>query len=201
MSEIKLEAGAAPVFYCKPVNDKGGQCHAPDCDQRSGCVLQQKGQQHTKDWKTVTHQDDFRCTITCGYRGKRRHYEYECHIKKRETDKHKRQEAERQKAQTPTRTPQNGDKGGEGGGMGGGKGGTPTPRSRFSLPLLLLPLKLLPQRNAQRGITPPLWGLTPRRGDWPGRPSLSWLLEVIWNSPLRSRRAALKRRTWSSGSS
>ena len=107
-----------------------------DCHHRSGCVLQLKRQQHTKDGKTVTHQDHFRCTITCGYCGKRRHYEDECHIKRRESDKHKRQEAERQKAQTPSRTPQNGDKGGEGGGKGGGKGGTINPLRRSSAPAI-----------------------------------------------------------------
>ena len=93
MNEVKPEASTPPVFYCKPVNDKGGPCHVPDCDHRSGCMLQMKRQQHTKDGKIVTHQDHFRCTITCGYCGKRRHYEDECHIKKRESDKHKRQEA------------------------------------------------------------------------------------------------------------
>ena len=82
----------------------------------------------------MTHQDHFRCTITCGYCGKRRHYEHECHIKKRVSDKLKRQEAERQKNQTLTRTPQNGDKGGNGGGKGGGKGGTPNPKRRSSAP-------------------------------------------------------------------
>ena len=97
-------------------------------------MLQMKGQQHTKDGKTVTHQDHFRRTITCGYCGKRRNYEDECHIKKRESDKHKRQEAERQKTQTPTRTPANGNKGGKGGGKGGSKGGTPNPQRRSSAP-------------------------------------------------------------------
>ena len=115
MNEAKPETGTPPLFYCKPVNDKGGPCHAPDCDHRSGCVLQLKRQQHTKDGKTVTRRDHFRCTITCGYCGKRRHTEDKYHIKKRECDKHKRQEAERQKAQTASRTPQNGDKGGKGG--------------------------------------------------------------------------------------
>ena len=38
MSEVKPEIGTAPLFYCKPINDKGGPCHAPDCDHRSGCV-------------------------------------------------------------------------------------------------------------------------------------------------------------------
>ena len=94
-------------------------------------MLQMKRQQHTKDGKTVTHPDHFRCTITCGYCGKRRHYEDECHIKKRESDKHKRQEAEREKTQTPTTAPPNGDKGGKGGGKEGARG-VPrvTPRKR-----------------------------------------------------------------------
>ena len=128
MNEVKPDAGTPPLFYCKPVNDKGGSCHAPDCDQHSSCMLQMKRQQHTKDGKIVTHQDHFRCTITCGYCGKRRHYEEECHIKKRESDKLKRQEAERQRTQTPTKNPQNGDKGGKGVGKGGGKGGPPNPQ-------------------------------------------------------------------------
>ena len=94
-----------------------------------------KRQQHTKDGKQVTHQDHFRCTITCGYCGKHRHYEDECHIKKRESDKLKRQEAERQKTQTPARNPPNGDKGGKGGGKGGGKTGPPNPQRRSSAPV------------------------------------------------------------------
>ena len=86
MSEVKPETGAPPLFYCKPVNDKRRPCHARDCNHHSGCVLQLKRKQHTKGGKTVTHQDHFRCTITCGYCGKRRHYEDECHIKKRESE-------------------------------------------------------------------------------------------------------------------
>ena len=82
----------------------------------------------------MTHQDHFTCTITCGYCGKHHRYEDECHIKKRESDKHKRQEAECQKSQTPTRTPENGDKGGNGGGKRGGKGGTPNLERRSSAP-------------------------------------------------------------------
>ena len=105
MNEVKPYAGTPPLFYCKPVNDKGGPCHALDCNQRSSCMLQMKRQQHTKDGKSVTHQDHFRCTITCGYCGKRRHYKDECQIKKRESDKLKRQEAERQKTQAPTKNP------------------------------------------------------------------------------------------------
>ena len=134
MNEVQPDAGTPPLFYSRPVNDKGGPCHASDCDLRSGCMLQMKRQQHTKDGKQVTHQDHFRCTITCGYCGKHRHYEDECHIKKRESDKLKRQEAERQKTQTPARNPPNGDKG-KGGGKGGGKTGPPNPQRRSSAPV------------------------------------------------------------------
>ena len=94
----------------------------------------------------MTHQDHFRCTITCGYCGKHCHYKDECHIKKHESDKLKRQEAERQKTQAPTKNPQNGDKGGKGGGTGAGKG-PPNPQRRSSAPVatpLLLLHPLLP---------------------------------------------------------
>ena len=181
MNEVKPDAVTPPLFYCRPVNDKGGPCHASDCDLRSGCMLRMKRQQHTKDGKTVTHQDHFRCTITCGYCGKRRHYEDECHIKKRESDKLKRQEAERQKTQTPARNPPNGDKGGKGGGKRVVKLDPLTPRGAHQRPLLhplLLLHPLSPQvtpRNAPKGITLPLRGIIPRRGAWPGWPSPSWL--------------------------
>ena len=29
MNEVRPEARVPPLFYCKPVNDKGGPCHAP----------------------------------------------------------------------------------------------------------------------------------------------------------------------------
>ena len=83
----------------------------------------------------MTHQNHFRSTITCGYCGKRRHYEDECHITKRKSDKLKRQEAQSQKTQTPTRNPPNRDKGGKGGGKGGGKNGPPNPQRRSSAPV------------------------------------------------------------------
>ena len=74
MKEGNPDTGLAPLFYCKPVNDKKGHCHASDCDHRSACVLQPKRQQPTKDGKKVNHQDHFRCTITCGFYRKHRHY-------------------------------------------------------------------------------------------------------------------------------
>ena len=89
--------GAPNLPYCRPKDDKGGPCHAPDCDERSACMLQLKLTQKTKDRQEVKHQDHFRCTITCGYCGRRRHYEDECHIKRRESEKLKKAEEERRK--------------------------------------------------------------------------------------------------------
>ena len=89
--------GAPNLFYCRPTDDKGGPCHAPDCDGRSACMLQLKRTQKTKDRQEVKHQDHFRCTIMCGYCGKRRHYEDECHIKRRYSEKLKEADKELRK--------------------------------------------------------------------------------------------------------
>ena len=78
---------------------------------------------------------------------------------------------------------------------------TPTPRRAHQRPLGIPLLLVLTPRSAHMGITPPLKGLIPRRGDWPGWPSPSWLQWWMSNSLPRSRGAAPKRRTWFSGSS
>ena len=175
MSEVEPETGAPPLFYCKPVKDKGGPCHAPDCDHCSGCVLQLKRQQHTKDEKTVTHQDHFSCTITCGYCGKRRHCEDECHIKKRESDNTNGRRLNTRKPKHPPELPGMGTRVVKEQARGVARVEIPSPRGAHQRPLLLPLLPKLTPRNAHRGITPPLRGLTPRRGDWPGWQSLSWL--------------------------
>ena len=174
MNEVKPETGKFPLFYCKPVNDIRGPCHAPDCDHGSGCMLQPKRLQHTKDGKTVTHQDHFRCTITCGYCGKHRHYEDECHIQKRESDKHKWHEAERQKAQTPFRTPQNWDKGCKGGDKGGGKGGNPNPQRRSLAPAISPPpADVDPKKRPQGDNASPQGSNSKKR-------RLAWMVKSSW---------------------
>ena len=179
MNEVKPDVGTPPLFYCKPVNDKGGPCHAPDCDHRSSCMLQMKRQQHTKDGKPVTHQDHFRCTITWGYCGKRRHYEDECHIKKRSSDKLKRQEAERQKTQTPTKNPQNGDKGGKGGGKGSGKGGPPNPQRRSSAPVAIPPPAATPSPAAGDPKKRPQGDNATPEGNDPKKRRLAWMARSL----------------------
>ena len=82
--------GAPNLFYCHPTYDNSGPCHAADCDGRRLCMLQLKRTQKTKDGRDVKHQDHFRCMVTCGYCGKRRQYEDECHRKRRESEKLKK---------------------------------------------------------------------------------------------------------------
>ena len=86
--------GAPNLFYCRPADNKGGPRHAPNCHWRSACLLQLQRKRKTRDGQEVKHLDDLRCTITCGYRGKRRHYEDECHIKHRESEKLEKAEEE-----------------------------------------------------------------------------------------------------------
>ena len=173
MNEVKPESGTPQLFYCKPVNDKGGPCHAPDCERRSGCVLQLKRQQYTINGKTVTHQDHFRCTITCGFCGELRHYEDECHIKQRETDKHERQEAERQKAQTPSRSPQNGDKGGKGGGKEGDKGENTNLQRRSAAPAISpSPADVDPKKRPQGDTASPAGSNSKKR-------PLAWMVKSL----------------------
>ena len=76
-----------------------------------------------------------------------------------------------------------------------------TPRDAHQSPLLLPLLPQVTPGSAHRGITLPLRVITPRRGGWPGWPSPSWLQGWMSSSLMRSRGAALKRRTWFSGSS
>ena len=161
MKELKPEAVVPPLLYCNPVNDKGGPFHAPDCDHRSGCVLQLERLHHSNDGKTVNHQDHFKFTIISGFRGTRRHYEDECNIQQRESDKLKRQEAEHQKTQTPFKTPKNRDAGGTGGGKWDGGDGNPyhNPQRRSSAPASAPSLtKADPKKRPQLNNAPP----TPR---------------------------------------
>ena len=168
MNQVKPDAGTPPLFYCKPFNDKGGPWHAPDCDHRSSCMLQMKRQQQSKDGKTVTHEDHFRCTITCGYCGKRRHYEDQCHIKKCESDKLARHEAECRRTKHSPETPRMGIKLVKEVAREVAKVDPLAPKDAHQRPLLLPLLPKVTPRSAHRGITPPLRGTTPRRGDWPG---------------------------------
>ena len=79
--------GAPNLLYCRPTDDKGERCNAPDCDGRSAFLLQLQRKQKIKDGQEVKHQPQLRCTIRCGYFGKGSDYEDEYHIERPQSGK------------------------------------------------------------------------------------------------------------------
>ena len=70
------------LFWCDARDEHGCLLHAPDCDQRD-CFAVQGKKQDTNTGGKAKLPDHYRCTITCGFRGKRNHYAYECYHKQR----------------------------------------------------------------------------------------------------------------------
>ena len=91
------------LFWCDARDEHGHLQHAPDCEQRDCFVVQGK-QQGTNSGAKAKLPDHYRCTITCAFCGKRKHYEDECYHKQRLSAKLK------------------GEDPGKGSGKGGGKG-------------------------------------------------------------------------------
>ena len=70
-------------LFCRDARDEHGHLqHAPDCDQHDCFVVQGK-KQETNTGTKPKMADHYRCTITCAFCGKRKHYEDECYHKKR----------------------------------------------------------------------------------------------------------------------
>ena len=70
------------LFWCDARDEQGHLQHAPDCEQRDCFVVQGK-QQETNTSGKAKLPDHYRCTITCAFFGKRKHYEDECYHKQR----------------------------------------------------------------------------------------------------------------------
>ena len=70
------------LFWCDPRDEQGSLLHAPDCNQHDGFVVQGKKQETNTGGKAKLP-DQYRCTITCAFCGKRKHYEDECYHKQR----------------------------------------------------------------------------------------------------------------------
>ena len=83
-------------------DEQGHLQHAPDCEQRDCFVVQGKQQEKNTGAKAKLP-DHYRCTITCAFCGKRKHYEDDCYHKERLSAKLK------------------GEDSGKGSGKGGGK--------------------------------------------------------------------------------
>ena len=91
------------LFWCDARDEQGHLQHAPDCEQRDCFVVQGK-KQETNTGAKAKMPDHYRCTITCAFCEKRKHYEDECYHKQRLSAKLK------------------GEDPGKGSGKGGGKG-------------------------------------------------------------------------------
>ena len=91
------------LFCCDAGHEHGHLQHAPDCEQRDCFVVQGK-KQETNTGAKAKMVDHYRCTITCTFCGKRKHYGDECYHKQRLSAKLK------------------GEDPGKGSGKGGGKG-------------------------------------------------------------------------------
>ena len=70
------------LFWCDARHEHGHLQHAPDCEQRDCFVVQGK-RQETNTGAKPKIPDHYRCTITCAFCGKRKHYEDECYHKQR----------------------------------------------------------------------------------------------------------------------
>ena len=70
------------LFWCDARDEQGCLLHAPDCYQRDSFVVQGKKQETNTGGKAMLL-DHYRCTITCAFCGKRKHYEDECYHKQR----------------------------------------------------------------------------------------------------------------------
>ena len=70
------------LFWCDARDEHGDLQHAPDCDQRDCFVVQGK-KQETNTGSKPKMPDHYRCTITCAFCGKCKHYEDECYHKQR----------------------------------------------------------------------------------------------------------------------
>ena len=102
-AHARIMENVKELFWCDARDKQGHLQHAPDCEQRDCFVVQGKQQEKNTGAKAKLP-DHYRCTITCAFCGKRKHYEDECY--------HNQRLSARLKGEDP----------GKGSGKGGGKG-------------------------------------------------------------------------------
>ena len=78
----RIMSNVQDLFWCDARDEQGSLLHAPDCDQHD-CFLVQGKKQETNTGGKAKLPDHYRCTITCAFCGKRKHYEEECYHKQR----------------------------------------------------------------------------------------------------------------------
>ena len=81
-AHARIMVNVKELFWCDARDEQGHLQHAPDCEQRDCFVVQGKQQEKNTGAKAKLP-DHYRCTITCAFCGKRKHYEDECYHKRR----------------------------------------------------------------------------------------------------------------------
>ena len=76
-AHARIMENVKELFWCDARDEQGHLQHAPDCEQRDCFVVQGKQQEKNTGAKAKLP-DYYRCTITCAFCGKRKHYEDEC---------------------------------------------------------------------------------------------------------------------------
>ena len=73
----RIMSNVQDLFWCDSRDEQGSLLHAPDCNQPN-CLVVQGKKQETDTGGKAKLPDHYRCTITCAFCGKRKHYEDEC---------------------------------------------------------------------------------------------------------------------------
>ena len=118
----RIMSNVQDLFWCDARDEQGSLLHAPDCDQRDCFVVQGKKQETNTGGKAKLP-DHYRCTITCAFCEKRKHYEDECYHKQRLSAKLQTEEASGKGGGKGNTNKDNGQGRSKGNGKGqGGKG-------------------------------------------------------------------------------
>ena len=86
LKNARFMSNVQDLFCCDARDEQGRLLHAADYDQRDCFVVQGK-RQETSTGGEAKLPDHYRCTITCAFCGKRKHYEDECYHKQRSSAK------------------------------------------------------------------------------------------------------------------
>ena len=118
----RIMSNVQELFWCDARDKQSSLLHAPDCDQHDCFVVQGKKQETNTGGKAkLPH--DYRCTITCAFCGKRKHYEDECYHKQHLSAKLKTENASGKGGGKGNANKDNGQGKSKGNGKGqGGKG-------------------------------------------------------------------------------
>ena len=118
----RIMSNVKDLFSCDARDEQGSLLHAPECDQRDCFVVQGK-KQETNTGGKAKQPDHYRCTITCAFCEKRKHYEDECNHKQRLSAKLKTENASGKGGGKGNANKDNGQGKSKGSGKGqGGKG-------------------------------------------------------------------------------